>query len=481
MKTKQVPQLGAITLSLMLLAPAYVEQVKKHFNREVSKVSTKSIYRTIASDDIIDQKIEAVQAAKEKIANLEKLIAEKEEAIKTSEANKIEIESAIKIIEEEEIPEIESRQSAKVQDINLTETELTEKKSLLDEELLKVQPISDTVNQLTQEVAKAQEKINQLQADPTIQPDDADLIAAKADLKEKQLKLNEATQELNNANSAIEPLKEEVLKIEQNIETLKGERIAIETELENKKSELETKKQELAKVIAEIEQLKKELEQAQIDLKAAQDELAKAKEDLTNDKKVTELEEENTRQMREIDVLKCSSPYQLANYMAHDFMSFAQLEISQLLLNMNAMMSALTLEARYDGLFYAHKIGQIPNINTLLGTPQSIVINNYSGDFSRHSSVNELGEKDTLEEELINATNNKFNPFSPDFGSSQFFDFEKYSTVNDIGRKYDFSNFENYQEREKLHIENTILEKENDSQTNKDVDASLDAINDLIS
>jgi chemotaxis protein histidine kinase CheA len=284
---------------------------------------------------------------------------------------------------------------------------------------------------------------------------------AAAEAKVSKAKVKGLKEKKETFSGEVTTLEKEIKEIEEvqisEIQTRK-EAKEKEAELAAKKEQLEVKKAQLEKARAYLEQAEKDLATAKEELEAANKELADAKENLTNKKKVTDLEEETNRQMKEIDVLKCGSSYQLASNMANYFKDYAQLPFLRLLLNMNAMMSALTLEARYDALFYNHNIGQIPNINTLLGQPQTITINNYnynynynySGDFSSHNTTTPAGED--LEEMLISANKNRSNPFDREnFAKVQFYNFDKRNRVLDSSRtNYDFSNFSGAEDREIL-------------------------------
>lgn len=491
MKALNAPKWGAIALSLMVLSPVFYQNSHAHFNQEISK-SSKSNFRKIASEDEaddLDAKIDAVNAAKEKVAAAEAKVSEAEDKVKALK-EKIEtlsgevttLEEEIKEIEEVQIPEIQTRKEAKEKEVQELgpKIEAIENNIKIEEE--KILPEKEAAAK-----AKEDHEAAKLMLEGLIETgaDQADIDLANKTLEEKKAELDKANEALAEVSKPLEELKAQKATIDQEVEARQGELKAIEEELKNKEAELAAKKAELEKKKAELEQAKADLEQAEKDLAAAKEELeaankelADAKESLTNKKKVTDLEKETNRQMKEIDVLKCSSSYQLASYMANDFMSYAQLSISRLLLNMNAMMSALTLEARYDALFYNYNIGQIPNINTLLGQPQSITINNYdySGDFSSHNTTTPAGED--LQEMLINATENGSNPFDGNFGKVQFHNFDKLNRVQNFSRtNYDFSNFSGAEDREILHQNELNI---NTIELDEDIDASLDEVFDDI-
>jgi myosin heavy subunit len=485
MKALKAPKWGAIALSLMVLSPTFYQDSHAHFNQEISK-SSKSNFRKIASDeeaDDLDAKIEAVKAAKEKVAAAEAKVSEAEDKVKglkekieTLSGEVTTLEEEIKEIEEVQIPEIQTRKEAKEKEVQ----ELAPKVEAIENDI-KLEEEKILLEKEAAAKAKDEHEAAELLLQDLIETnaDQADIGLAKKTLEEKEAQLDKANEALAQVSKPLEEFKAQKATIDQEVKAGQGELNAIDEELKNKEAELAAKKEELEKKKAQLEKARAVLEQAEKDLatakeelEAANKELADAKENLTNKKKVTDLEEETNRQMKVIDVLKCSSSYQLASYMANDFMSYAQLSISRLLLNMNAMMSALTLQARYDALFYNHNIGQIPNINTLLGQPQSITINNYSGDFSSHNTTTPAGED--LEEMLINASENGSNPFDGNFGKVQFHNFDKLKRVQDFSRtNFDFSNFSGAKDRKILHQNELNI---NTIERHEDIGASLNEI-----
>lgn len=484
MKALKAPKWGAIALSLMVLSPVFYNDSHAYFQQEISK-SSKSNFRKVASEenDELDIKIEAVNAAKEKVATAKVKVSEAEDKVKnlkekigTLTGEVTTLDEEIKEIEEVQIPKIKVKKEDKEKEIQQLSPKVEAIENDIKREEEEILPQKEAAAKAKQEHEAAElllEGLKETDANQT------DIDLANNTLEAKKAALDKANDDLAKVSKPLEELKAQKATIDQEVEARQGELKAIDEELKNKEAELAAKKEELEKKKAQLEKARAVLEQAEKDLatakeelEAAEKELADAKENLTNKKKVTDLEEETNRQMKEIDVLKCSSPYQLASYMANDFMDYAQLSISRLLLNMNAMMSALTLEARYDALFYNHNIGQIPNINTLLGQPQSITINNYdySGDFSSHNTTTPAGED--LEEMLINATENGSNPFDGNFGMVQFHNFDKLNRVQNFSRtNFDFSNFSGAEVRKKLPQNEPDI---NTIETDDSIETSLD-------